>query len=87
MPTYEYLCNRGHKFERVQGITDPKIERCLCPGCGARAKRLISSTSFILKGSGWAKDGYSSGSKKSKQKGGTKDGKRDHPRRTPRPPE
>jgi predicted nucleic acid-binding Zn ribbon protein len=35
--------------------------------CKKPCKRLISATSFILKGSGWYKDGYSSaGSKKKK---------------------
>jgi predicted nucleic acid-binding Zn ribbon protein len=29
--------------------------------CNAPCKRLISSTSFVLKGSGWAKDGYGTG--------------------------
>lgn len=31
----------------------------VCPMCGGYASRQIGRTSFVLKGSGWAKDGYS----------------------------
>ncbi|MDO9082244.1 MAG: zinc ribbon domain-containing protein, partial [Humidesulfovibrio sp.] len=30
-----------------------------CPVCGGQASRLISSTSFVLKGGGWYASGYS----------------------------
>jgi putative FmdB family regulatory protein len=60
MPTYEYLCKAcDHEFEREQRITDPKIRTC--PKCKKRrVERLISQTSFVLKGSGWYSDLYSS---------------------------
>jgi putative FmdB family regulatory protein len=58
MPTYEYVCDAGHEFELSQGMSEPAIEVCKC---GKKCKRLISASSFILKGSGWAKDGYGSG--------------------------
>ena len=60
MPTYEYLCGAcDHEFEREQRITDPKIRTC--PKCKKRrVERLISQTSFVLKGSGWHSDLYSS---------------------------
>jgi predicted nucleic acid-binding Zn ribbon protein len=32
--------------------------------CGGKVKKLISSTSFQLKGGGWFKDGYHGGSSK-----------------------
>jgi|SRR5208337_371411 len=71
MPTYEYQCDKcGHEFEREQRITDDPIKTC--PKCKApKAKRLISATSFVLKGSGWYSDLYSSsGAKKeTKEKG------------------
>ncbi len=51
MPIYEYTCRKGHEFEAFQKITDKPLEKC--EKCGARAKRLISNTSFQLKGSGW----------------------------------
>jgi putative FmdB family regulatory protein len=60
MPTYEYLCKAcDHEFEREQRITDAKIRTC--PKCKKRrVERLISQTSFVLKGSGWYSDLYSS---------------------------
>jgi putative FmdB family regulatory protein len=60
MPTYEYACKScSHEFEREQRITDKPVKKC--PECGAmQAKRLISLTSFVLKGDGWYNDLYSS---------------------------
>ena len=68
MPTYEYQCDKcGHEFEREQRITDDPIKTC--PKCKApKAKRLISATSFVLKGSGWYSDLYSSSSAKKETK-------------------
>lgn len=52
MPIYEYRCRKcGHEFEEWQKITDPPVEKC--SACGGRASRLISQSSFILKGTGW----------------------------------
>jgi putative FmdB family regulatory protein len=60
MPVYEYICKScDHEFEREQRITDNPVKKC--PACGAmKAKRLISRTSFVLKGGGWYSDLYSS---------------------------
>lgn len=65
MPTYEYRCEKcGHEFEREQRITEEPVKKC--PSCrSARAKRLISATSFVLKGGGWYSDLYSSAKGKS----------------------
>lgn len=38
-------------------MSDPPETKC--PKCGKIAKRIISQTSFTLKGGGWYKDGYS----------------------------
>ncbi len=58
MPIYEYLCKGcSEHFERFQKISDEPISKC--PKCGKKVKRLISQTSFTLKGDGWYKDGYS----------------------------
>jgi len=61
MPVYEYQCKGcGHEFEREQRISDAPVKKC--PSCGAqKARRLISKTSFVLKGGGWYSDLYSSG--------------------------
>lgn len=72
MPVYEYACTKcGHEFEAEQRITDEPIKTC--PVCRARkVKRLISQTSFVLKGGGWYSDLYSSSgkSKDKEDKGG-----------------
>jgi len=53
MPVYEYRCEAcGHEFEETQRITAPPLENC--PACGrSSVHRLISHSTFILKGSGW----------------------------------
>ena len=60
MPTYEYACSEcDNRWEEVQRITADPLE--LCPKCGKKgAHRLISAGNFILKGSGWYSDLYSS---------------------------
>lgn len=60
MPIYEYACERCAKeFEVEQRITDDPLKRC--PNCRSpKVKRLISRTSFVLKGGGWYSDLYSS---------------------------
>lgn len=60
MPTYEYLCKKcNHQFEIEQKITEDPLEKC--PECSKKAlQRLIAgSSSFILAGAGWYRDGYS----------------------------
>jgi len=65
MPIYEYLCAKcEHEFEREQRITEDPVKTC--PKCRSRrVKRLISQTSFVLKGSGWYADGYGNQKKSS----------------------
>ena len=60
MPIYEYRCKKcGKTFEYMQRMADAPKKKC--EACGASAlERLISNTSFQLKGSGWYKDLYSS---------------------------
>lgn len=52
MPIYEYECQDCKQiFEEWQsGYEEQELT---CPVCGGTSKRLISNTSFILKGSGW----------------------------------
>ncbi|MDD5088628.1 MAG: zinc ribbon domain-containing protein [bacterium] len=52
MPTYEYRCEAGHRFEEFQSILAEPIR--VCPVCGAKAERLISGgTGLIFKGTGF----------------------------------
>jgi len=70
MPTYDYQCGKcGFEFERQQRITEDPIKTC--PECKSRkAKRLLSASRFILKGSGWYADGYGSSAPDSSGSGG-----------------
>ena len=51
MPIYEYHCDKCGTFEATQKITDKALSRC--PTCKGKVKKLISNTSFQLKGTGW----------------------------------
>ncbi|MDD2942866.1 MAG: zinc ribbon domain-containing protein [bacterium] len=65
MPTYSYECFAcGHKFEATQKITEDAIS--VCPECHKEeVKRIITASNFHLKGSGWYKTDYASGSSSS----------------------
>ncbi len=58
MPLYEYRCDAcEHEFERL--IRGGDSEPDMCPECDESAvSRLISNTSFQLKGSGWYETDY-----------------------------
>jgi putative FmdB family regulatory protein len=52
VPLYEYVCDdNGHRFEVIQKYSDPPIE--VCPKCGSRVHKAISSPAFQFKGTGW----------------------------------
>lgn len=58
MPVYEYECQSCQEvIETWQGISDDPL--AICPGCGGSLKKIISMSSFALKGGGWYADGYS----------------------------
>lgn len=59
MPIYEYECEQCHQvFEVSQRMSDPPVSSHECGS--TQVKRLISRTSFQLKGSGWYASGYES---------------------------
>src|SRR5215510_10226723 len=51
MPIYEYQCQKCGTFEVTQRITEKPLGKC--PTCKGKVKKLISNTSFQLKGTGW----------------------------------
>ena len=51
MPIYEYKCQKCGTFETTQKITNKPLGKC--PTCKGKVKKLISNTSFQLKGTGW----------------------------------
>lgn len=68
MPIYEYQCHKCGTIEVTQRITEKTLTKC--PTCKSKVKRLISNTSFQLKGTGWyvtdyARKGQTNGESKS----------------------
>ena len=62
MPIYEYRCEKcDTQFERLLSHRERDAPQpCSNEKCGGQhAKKMISQTSFALKGGGWASDGYS----------------------------
>lgn len=75
MPIYEYACKKcDGEFEISQRITDEPLKRYLCPHCGKRTAvtKLISRSSFHLKGSGWYATDYGKNGSKSPSSDDTK---------------
>jgi putative FmdB family regulatory protein len=57
MPIYEYKCLKcRNEFEAMQKISESPLKKCT--SCGGPVKRLISRSSFQLKGSGWYMTDY-----------------------------
>jgi putative FmdB family regulatory protein len=70
MPIYEYHCRKCGNFETMQKMSDKPLTQC--PTCRRKVTKLISSTSFQLKGSGWyitdyARKGDAGGAKSDKK--------------------
>ena len=52
MPIYEYKCDKCGKISEIlQKHFD--VDEAPCEACGAPAHRIMSNTSFVLKGTGW----------------------------------
>ncbi len=59
MPVYEYECPACEKVIEVQQrMVDAPLSQC--PECGGSVTKIMSRSSFQLKGGGWYADGYSS---------------------------
>ena len=71
MPIYEYRCGQCDAvIEKIQKFADPPLEQH--EGCGGALTKLISQSSFQLKGSGWYVTDYAG-------KGASQDGNGDKP--------
>ncbi len=71
MPIYEYECSNCKRIhEVIQKFSEEPLKNC--PICGGEVKKLISQSSFILKGSGWYVTDYA---RKNNSKNGSKDSK------------
>lgn len=64
MPIYEYRCEScGQELEKIQKISDPALKDC--PACDESALvKLVSASSFRLKGTGWYETDFKTGKKK-----------------------
>lgn len=63
MPIYEYKCKEcDHEFEVMQKMSDDPIKKC--DKCGGKVEKLISQSSFALKGTGWYQTDYANKGKK-----------------------
>ncbi len=72
MPIYEYLCHQCHEItEEWQKFSDPPLTTC--KKCGGPLKKLISESSFHLKGTGWYVTDYASKGKGESKKAEDKD--------------
>ncbi|HOE80481.1 MAG TPA: zinc ribbon domain-containing protein [Smithellaceae bacterium] len=57
MPIYEYQCRKcGRQFEAFQGITEPDLKTCRF--CKGKVQKMMSLSSFSLKGTGWYATDY-----------------------------
>ncbi len=60
MPIYEYQCKKcGEIFEVFQKLSDPPPKKHSCGG--RKIERVMSRTSFQLKGTGWYITDYGKG--------------------------
>lgn len=59
MPIYEYECTKcGHQTEIWQKFSEAPIAKCEM--CRGKVKKLISQSTFHLKGTGWYATDYAS---------------------------
>ena len=73
MPIYEYQCKKcGHRFERMQKLSDPHPTDC--PDCKAKDSvgQLLSAPAVQFKGSGWYVTDYARKSGSSSKTGESK---------------
>lgn len=77
MPIYEYGCEKcGTVTEVIAKVSDPAPAKC--PSCGSKKiERIVSRSSFQLKGGGWYADGYGAGKKEGGGGGGDGGSKKD----------
>jgi putative FmdB family regulatory protein len=52
LPLYEYKCEDcGKVTAEIQKLSDPPLTNC--PECNGKLTKLVSQSSFRLKGEGW----------------------------------
>jgi putative FmdB family regulatory protein len=72
MPIYEYSCRKcGEVIEKIQKFSDGPLRRHA--GCGGALSKLVSQSSFQLKGSGWYVTDYAGKGKAEENSGSPSD--------------
>jgi len=56
MPIYEYRCDKGHRFELFQSMSEDPVTECV--ECSAPAQRVLSAPAVHFKGSGFYTTDY-----------------------------
>lgn len=57
MPIYEYECTKCGKIEEVlQNFSEKPLTKC--PSCAGKLQKLVSQSTFHLKGTGWYATDY-----------------------------
>jgi putative FmdB family regulatory protein len=59
MPTYDYLCENGHRFEQSQRFSEDALETCVV--CEAPVRRMLHAPAIHFKGSGFYSTDYGRG--------------------------
>jgi putative FmdB family regulatory protein len=78
MPIYEYQCSEcGNIEEALQKVSDAPLTTCT--NCSGKLNKLISHSSFHLKGSGWYVTDYADKGKTSPGSATDKDSKATSP--------
>ncbi len=85
MPVYEYECSEcGNIEEAFQKMSDPPLKEC--NKCKGKLRKLVSHSSFHLKGSGWyvtdyggSKNSSGTGAKTGQDSNKSKEGKSANP--------
>ena len=78
VPTYDYRCEGGHRYERREPFGSPSTHAC--ERCGKLAQRQLSAPPVVFKGSGWyktesrSKRAAETGSDRSSKSSGDSDG-------------
>ena len=68
MPTYDYVCANGHRFEVLHGVNDAGPTSC--PICGSHdIRKAFTAPTIHFKGSGWAKKDRGANARKSSSSG------------------
>lgn len=75
MPIYEYECTKCNKIhEVIQKFSDDPLKNC--PDCGGEVRKLISPSTFILKGTGWYVTDYARKNNSNNGSNGSKEEKK-----------